>query len=107
MHVQVKFADLKFTVIARYKQTRKHTHVLRNEVMLVCGSLRLAPISYAVCAGVMYFHYSCHGWFGQNSNLEIKGYIEHMPLVKTLAPMSVTACDKVIPCTLYTVVANS
>ena len=64
VHVQVKFADLKFTVIARYKQTRKHTHVLCNEVMLVCGSLRLAPISYAVCAGVMCFHYSCHGWLG-------------------------------------------
>ena len=44
-HVQVKFADLKFTVIARSKQTHKHIHALRNEVTLVWGSLRLAPIN--------------------------------------------------------------
>ena len=29
-----------------------------------------------------------------------------MPLVKTLEPLSMTACDKVIPCTLHTVVAE-
>ena len=45
MHVQVKFADLKFTVIASpSKQASKHTHALRNEVTLVWGSLRLAPM---------------------------------------------------------------
>ena len=41
VHVQVKFANLKFTVSAR---SIKHTHALRNEVTLVRGSLRLAPI---------------------------------------------------------------
>ena len=30
VHVQVKFADLKFTVIARIKQTYLHTHTLHQ-----------------------------------------------------------------------------
>ena len=46
VHVQGKFADLKFTVFARSKQASIDTHALRNEVTLVWGSLRLAPITY-------------------------------------------------------------
>ena len=45
VHVQGKFADLKFTVFARSKQASIDTHALRNEVTLVWGSLRLAPIT--------------------------------------------------------------
>ena len=43
VNVQVKSADLKFTVSARSKQA--NTHALCNEVTLVWGSLRLAPIT--------------------------------------------------------------
>ena len=60
MHVQVKFADLKFTVIASpSKQASKHTHALRNEVTLVWGSLRLAPITCLKCVVTCK---SCHEW---------------------------------------------
>ena len=49
MHVQGKFADLKFMVFARSKQASIDTHALRNEVTLVWGSLRLAPINTHIC----------------------------------------------------------
>jgi len=48
VHVLVKYADLKLPVSGRSKQESKqtytHTHV-HNELTLVWGSLRLAPIS--------------------------------------------------------------
>ena len=64
VHVQVKFADLKFTVIARSKQASKHTHAQRNEVTLVLGSLRLAPI-------IIFEMYRIAGKFGGGFNLAI------------------------------------
>ena len=47
VHVPGKFADLKFTVFAISKQASIDTHALHNEVTLVWGSLRLAPINCA------------------------------------------------------------
>ena len=51
VHLQVKSADLKFTVSARSNQTSKHTHALRNEVMLVWDLLRLAPMKKDMYVG--------------------------------------------------------
>ena len=68
VHVQVKFADLKFTVIARSKQTSKHTHAQRNEVTLVWGSLRFAPINYIIYAAQLFPYQECN----QSPNSEMQ-----------------------------------